>query len=729
MDAGRHSRPRRKDTTLIFETQFNDILISELNPNTQLCANQRENGPSSDYHAIVSKVPDAPDYPHTLRFAVITFYACRATRIRNCGNPACVAAMDHLKSVMPACHTWPGLERWALQVAACWCSRQASNLSHDAQRVWSEVTAPRSTYPKLAPDVMSYTGKPATFANWARQVNHREVIPLLSWLYGLFSGTYEDMSMHMREFTPTQLTDGYRDRAIRQAILRARELHLCPHRVWAIAFSMPGQEANIPALVPDKHSPCSYKHDYCSAGPSHKNCTYDYCEISAVNFTNVVQCHRPNCDGKCENKLFPVRLLDKAATENRPTAWAIDGELRPLESGERYMTISHVWSDGTGGSGSVNKCMYDFFCDVARKLDCRGLWWDAICIPQDKHARAKAISHMHEYYSQAACTVVHDACLGMSEWTDSNHASFELVMSNWFTRGWTALELARSKQVEVLFGTREPPGYVLKNLDVDIVSGRGVVSSLPRQASSTAIQSLRKKSRSGRDYMLNDVLTALGPRFTSWARDRAIIAGQFVGIEALADQYSIYQQVVCKIGLISADQLFHNVASPAGPFAWFPSSLFDLPVSAEMVPQIEVLKDGSLLGEWGIILLPVNFQFSWDAMHPMSRHCVREALDDERHIILFECYKHSISRGLLVEVMKDTGPSYDMLCRYVGPVYFAPLPMDAAVEFASHPQFYSVLISNSGANLDMGVNAVDHIKSLGDRGLALAVRGGLLKPV
>ncbi|KAK2459946.1 hypothetical protein APHAL10511_008031 [Amanita phalloides] len=642
--------------------------------------------------------------------------------------------MDHLKLVIPPCPTWTGLERWALQIAACWCSGQARNLIHDVRGVCGEVAVPRDPYPKLAPDVMSYTGKPAIFADWARQVNHREVIPLLSWLYGLFSGIYGDISMGMPELTPRVLIDGYRDIALGQAISRVRKLHLCPHRVWAIALNMPGIESNIPALVPHKHSSCSYKHEYCSTGLSHEYCTYDYCEISAVNFTNVVQCHRPNCDGKCQAKVFPAHLLDQAAREDKPTAWAIDGELRPLESGERYMTISHVWSDGTGGSGSVNKCMYDFFCDVARKLDCKGLWWDAICIPQDKYARAKAISHMHEYYSQAACTVVHDACLAMSEWVDSEHASFALVMSNWFTRGWTALELSRSKRVEVLFSTRESPGYVLKNLDADIVSGRGVVSSLSRQAASTAIHSLRKNSQSGIRTTLNDVLTALGPRFTSWARDRAIIAGQFVGIKNLADsQYRIYQQIVYKIGEIEMGQLFHHAASPTGPFAWLPSNLFDLPVSGGQIHNVKVFRDGSLLGLWGIILLPVDFQLSWDTMHPMSRYGVRLALNDDRHIILFNLYEErSIARGLLVKVMKDTGPSYDVLCRYVGPVYFAPLPLSpASVKAAEYDGLYHlVLIKDGGADLDTGVGAVDHIKSLVPRkSNVFTCRGGLLEPV
>ncbi|KAK2462741.1 hypothetical protein APHAL10511_005259 [Amanita phalloides] len=720
-------------STLIIETKFNDILISQSNPSTQLCANETFPSKNEDLTVILSKMPYTSDYSYALKFPIVTFYACRTAMIRNCGKPACIATMDRLKSVIPPCTTWPGLEQWVLQAAACWCYGKSTNLGLTIQRVCSlvmkVVVLPTG---KSTADV--YTRKRATITDWARQVNHREVIPLLSWLSGLFLGKYKDPWMDIQH-NPliTVFMDRYHDTAIVQAISRVRKLHLCPHRVWAIAFSMPGIESTIPALVPHKHPPCTYKHDYCSTGLSHRNCTYDYCQISAVNFTNVVQCHRPNCDEKCQEKVFPAHLLDQAASKNRPTAWTIDGELRLIESGERYMAISHVWSDGTGGSGRVNKCMYDFFCDVARKLKCKGMWWDAICIPRDKRARAKAISHMHEYYSQAACTIVHDACLAMSEWVDSEHASFALVMSNWFTRGWTALELSRSKQVKVLFSTNEPPGYVLKDLDVDIVSGRAVVSSLSRQVASTAISSLREKN--SHRLTLDGVLTALGPKFTSWVHDRAIIAGQFVGIENLADdQYSIYQQIVCKIGKISADQLFHHAASPTGPFAWLPSNLFDLPVSRYHASHIKVFKDGGLLGTWGIILLSLNFHFFWDMMHPMSRYCVRAALDDDRHIILFHEYeKRPITRGLVVKVMKDIGPSRnipggcDIRCHYVGPVYFAPLSLSQAALRDVGP-YHSVLIDDSGANLDTGVSAVDHIRSLISRkSKVFTFRRGLLE--
>ncbi|KAK2462356.1 hypothetical protein APHAL10511_005662 [Amanita phalloides] len=506
------------------------------------------------------------------------------------------------------------------------------------------------------------------------------------------------------------------DAAINQAISRVREQSLCPRRIWAIALNLPGRESNIPALVPDErlHMNCSSKHSFCSTGPSHQNCTFDFCEISAVNFTNVVQLHRPGCDQNCKKKDFPIHLLDKPAEENRPTAWAIDGK-RPLEPGEPYMAISHVWSDGTGGNGSVNECLYAFFCDVARDLKCKGLWWDAICIPQDKRARAKAINRMHEYYSQATCTIVHDLCLATSEWAGPDHASFVLVMSNWFTRGWTALELARSKKVEVLFNASKSPGYLRKNLDDDIMSRPGTVSSSSRSVASAAIRALRgvNEKQINRQLTVNDILTSLGPRFTSWARDRAVITGLFIGIESLAnDQHEIYQQVIRKIGRITAGQLFHSSAALDGAFAWFPSNLFDLPVASESSETLQVTEDGEIVGQWRLMHtlsedfdpgLSLDSFFFWDMVHPLTECYVRDALKSfDHHIILGERNVDTHTRGLLVKVMKSEHRG-EILCSYVGPVYFRKVDLEPVATI-------TVRIGSGGLDLGKGVNAIEYIR-------------------
>lgn len=100
-------------------------------------------------------------------------------------------------------------------------------------------------------------------------------------------------------------------------------------------------------------------------------------------------------------------------------------------------------------------------------------------------------------------------------WITAAEASFALVMSPWFTRGWTALELAVSRldAVYVLFADR------LSKLD-DILTTPGEVTHAYHHVASDLTRRVMDKVKT-----VNDLLTALGPRYTSWARDKAIIAG------------------------------------------------------------------------------------------------------------------------------------------------------------------------------------------------------------
>ena len=163
----------------------------------------------------------------------------------------------------------------------------------------------------------------------------------------------------------------------------------------------------------------------------------------------------------------------------------------------------------------VNECVYQNFVKIATSLKCEGIWWDATCLPTEKKARIHAINNMHNNYARATVTLVHDRYLTTMPWITAAEASFALVMSPWFTRGWTALELAVSRldAVYVLFADR------LSKLD-DILTTPGEVTHAYHHVASDLTRRVMDKVKT-----VNDLLTALGPRYTSWARDKAIIAG------------------------------------------------------------------------------------------------------------------------------------------------------------------------------------------------------------
>ncbi|EXJ61884.1 hypothetical protein A1O7_02314, partial [Cladophialophora yegresii CBS 114405] len=88
-------------------------------------------------------------------------------------------------------------------------------------------------------------------------------------------------------------------------------------------------------------------------------------------------------------------------------------------------------------------------------------------------------------------------------------------MSPWFSQGWTAVELARSRTVKVLFkGERGP---LLKDLDEDILCK-------PRTERHAARRRIIHRLRTQTVTRVDDLLCILRCRYTSWSKDIAIIA-------------------------------------------------------------------------------------------------------------------------------------------------------------------------------------------------------------
>jgi ankyrin repeat protein len=383
--------------------------------------------------------------------------------------------------------------------------------------------------------------------------------------------------------------------------------------------------------------------------------------------------------------MFPRDLLDKASLAGEPTAWRLDGQSL-VSVAEPYMAISHVWADGTGSGawaeGEVNECLYRFFERIARRWQCKGIWWDTICIPRDKAARARAINTMERNYESARITLVHDCYIRNWEWVDGETACLAIIMSPWFSRGWTALELARSRKVKVMF-----KGSVIKDLDEDILSKSEDDSACHRYATE-AIKGLRKQ----RVESLNDLLTVLGPRSTSWPRDMAIISSLLVGIkEAVGEkQQEIYRAILGKIGWVAHGHLFHRSATMTGGFSWCPTNLLALPMAdTSSERELEILDDGTLRGEWSVIQ-PKSVPAARYVLHtgfPLVDMKVSMTLESgSQCVLLGEPDVTLFRRAIAVRMLGSQRGRYEFkgpvyfnpplaqrgLCEFMGPVYFSP---------------------------------------------------------
>ncbi|KAF3204877.1 hypothetical protein TWF679_009549 [Orbilia oligospora] len=196
-------------------------------------------------------------------------------------------------------------------------------------------------------------------------------------------------------------------------------------------------------------------------------------------------------------------------------------------------------------------------------------------------------------YNQHPNWKVHDAFLLKWKWVDAVTAFFAISISPWFSRGWTALELAKSLKVKIIFRDN-----VIKDLDEDILSEVKSSTQEHDKIVFERIQNLRERAITSIDQLLG----VIGSRNTSWPRDVAIISAQLVGIfvEPRLPQQKIYQEILKKIGEIKTEHLFHNSLTMTGGFQWCPMNLLEMPsaIATPAYSKLNVTKGGDVEGKW-----------------------------------------------------------------------------------------------------------------------------------
>jgi hypothetical protein len=457
-----------------YANYYNTILLSASRDQSNVCENVAP--PNFSVEQIMKCIEaECGDNRVLLQLGIVHYIysACIAAELRTCSSATCVSMKDSLVPLMPRCPSWLGIECWALQFAACLCSQKTDpNVSAEKQECLPQMATVvsdiirkyRGDHPHK--EVLYEEELPqqwvciaSEYIEWATGVDLGEIMLLFSWLRALATGEYEPIPQQMEIHSTSSLSNlgayngGPLTIQVKDAIQRAHALDLCPHRVWAVASNLPGRELNLPALVPGINHPAF---PVTGHGIRHRFCTFDFCQESTINFTSVEQLHQCNdkeketCSLTHEKMFSDDTQLQTAAKMGQPTAWSLDG-YSVLSPDKPFMAISHIWADGAGvgtwKAGRVNQCLYTLFCDIAHSMKCDGLWWDTICIPTEKTARVMAINNMHINYSQANCTLVHDLYLRNTPWVDAESACFAIVMSTWFTRSWTALELAKRVKV------------------------------------------------------------------------------------------------------------------------------------------------------------------------------------------------------------------------------------------------------------------------------------------
>ncbi|KAI0854834.1 hypothetical protein F4860DRAFT_520444 [Xylaria cubensis] len=271
------------------------------------------------------------------------------------------------------------------------------------------------------------------------------------------------------------------------------------------------------------------------------------------------------------------------AEEQKHTAWNIGGEDPSIaRTGENYTAISHVWADGTGvgrNPGTVNKCLLGFWKDIANKLKCEAIKRDVISEPGNRDLRSKALSTMHLNYKTATVTIVHDKHLLNIPWSHDGTPCIALVLSPWFTRGWTALELARSTEVKALFKNTDGDEPVVKDLHKDILTSSPAEASRAHWLATMWIKRILEPVDD-----IGDIVTILSQRTTSKAGDRPIISALLADVpdpDAENVESAITEQILGYLGRIPQGCLLHGQTTirDSGRLSWCTSSLDDVPIT------------------------------------------------------------------------------------------------------------------------------------------------------
>lgn len=529
--------------------------------------------------------------------------------LQQCDNPTCQARKKSLERSAPDCG-WLAFRDAVLTSVACW-------------QPWGEVMP----FNLVVPAVDENMQLPNSFC-----IDVRGMLNVWLWTTRLLSGPAVKLveELNMSGFFHDkfhQLWQGLKPDQNLRAVESSRKFYehgFCVNRLWNVSLQSRNGAADIPYIVEKAlEAPVPKSKNV------HIDCTEETCMIANLNSTLVRQAHK--CpSGSCADKTtFPPPILNQAfngitgtPSSTTPvtqiTAWRIPEPGQEPSSlcgpGDSYAAISHVWSDGTGvwmgTPGVINTCLFEYFADAAQQASCNCVWWDAISIPTENPARAIAINNMVKTYENAKVTIIHDQDLVEFEWKDDGSPAVAMILSSWFTRGWTAAELwaSRGHPVKVLFkDPNDPTGLkpLIKDLDMDVLAGdlsRWVepetegyecpfnnraldpTDTLPGLAHTIAtdILALFRWTEDQRIPDLQALLRMLQTRTTSWARDRTLIAALMSlppsAIDSTTTAPQMTQKILANFGSLRTTEIInHRVPmSSDGPWDWAPQSIFDL---------------------------------------------------------------------------------------------------------------------------------------------------------
>ncbi|GAP84322.1 putative kinesin light chain [Rosellinia necatrix] len=613
---------------------------------------------------------------------------CAAAQVRDCSNKECNEMRKAMDQTAPECQ-WTAFRNWALTALSCreQLERNGDTLPH--MHITNAIHGCYSLLENTKDEALLF--QPIHDGCPSPTQELFDVANIIYWMANILA--FKGLGVaSLKRWDHHYIPKVASLPSIEKASKKVPGLKLCKHRFWRFVNLASRKQSDLPDLVDAlvrRHERLQHK--------DHDSCAASRCDASHQNSTKLPQIHKceAEMDATCEQRQYPVDDVVEAFERGKGTAWSCEDLRNPklAETDDPYIAISHVWSDGTGvglkAKGTVNSCLFDFFGRIARSLDCKGIWWDALCIPLEPKARSDALGQMHRNYQNAKYTVVHDLYLLNIPFTDAATACLALVLSPWFTRCWTALELFMSKKVKILFKGSDPNKPDLKDLDDEILAKHPGTSSRAHWLATLLILRIRRATI---EYV-GDILTILHGRSTSWVRDRTVVAALLADVPRCdmgGPEYKITQDIMKHLGAVPHSSLLHGkpTMQDTGPFSWCPATLDDMPIDlCEDLDEREARKErivridanGAVVGKWHIEVVTEK-QIRNRKLEPHGEevsvvvHFYNALLHWENCFVLRERAEDDLEvPGLLVAAVKidqaDGVPVID--CRYVGAVRVA----------------------------------------------------------
>ncbi|KDQ09771.1 hypothetical protein BOTBODRAFT_507564 [Botryobasidium botryosum FD-172 SS1] len=381
----------------------------------------------------------------------------------------------------------------------------------------------------------------------------------------------------------------------------------CPYTVRLLGGSVCklGYASTCAPYIRQSRALGSLKHDKCSP---------QGCIMNSVDTENYTNLHAHTTCSCCYSKpdssavigalsdwLVPVVALQDSSKDapgfrsfyqiiasscsNPVRTTSMNSSIEPAEitctnsTNTPYVAISHVWADGLGSTTETGlpTCQLRRLAGLTRQLVPGGAFWmDALCVPERKDMRKRAIGLMAKTYKEAAAVLVVDAGIrSCSLKAPLEKKLLHLVSSAWMQRLWTLQEALLAQKLVFEFSDG------IAALSELIPTGDALFDVIKSSLAAEVFRLCKRQNFSDQGpsgFGLGDVARSLRWRTTSRLEDETLAVASLLNADAF-ELVNLPPNERMRTLLLRVGSVPRGILFLAGPklsnvgFRWAPSTL------------------------------------------------------------------------------------------------------------------------------------------------------------